>query len=367
MSAPSYIRYWAAGLAAFLVFLWLLADMLFPFVAGIVLAYLLDPIADRLETWKLPRSAAAGVITLLMVVLVVVAALLVVPLLQAQLVDFAGRVPGYLEALREQAAALLVLAQERLSDAEMASLREKLKGFAGPDAIGWVGKLLARVWGGGVALLNLLSLLVITPIVLFYLLRDWDRVVEIVDGWLPRRHVETIREQVGAIDDVLSGFIRGQVSVCLILGMFYGLGLTLIGLDFGLIIGFGTGLISFVPYFGMLIGFVVGVGVALAQFGDLQPVAMVAGLFVVGQFLEGNFITPKLVGGRVGLPPVWIIFALLASGALFGFTGILLAVPVAAVIGVLSRFGIRKYKESGAYSDDPSSVGPPAAGDDPNP
>jgi predicted PurR-regulated permease PerM len=367
VTAPSYIRYWAAGFVGFLVILWLLADMLFPFVAGIVLAYLLDPLADRLERCKCPRAAAAGLITLLMVVLVVVAALLVVPLLQAQLVDFAGRVPGYVEALRDQAAALLVLAQERLSDTEIASLKEKLKGFAGPDAIAWVGKLLGRVWGGGVALLNLLSLLVITPIVLFYLLRDWDRIVGIVDGWLPRRHVETIREQVGAIDEVLSGFIRGQVSVCLILGVFYGLGLTLIGLDFGLIIGFVTGLISFVPYFGMLIGFAVGVGVALAQFGDWQPVAMVAGVFVVGQFLEGNFITPKLVGERVGLSPVWIIFALLASGALFGFTGILLAVPVAAVIGVLGRFGIRKYKESGAYSDDPSSVGESAAGDDPTP
>ncbi len=356
MTGPSYMRYWAAGLAAFLILLWLLADMLLPFVTGLVMAYLLDPLADRLERWKFPRAVAAGVITLFMVVLVVVAALLLVPLLQAQLVDLASRVPGYVGALREQAAALLVLAHERLSDAEIASLQEKLKGIAGPDAIAWVGKFLGKLWGGGVALLNLLSLLVITPIVLFYLLRDWDRIVGIVDGWLPRRHAGTIREQVVAIDKVLSGFIRGQVSVCLLLGVFYGVGLTLIGLDFGLIIGVATGMISFVPYFGMLIGFAAGVGVALAQFADWQSVAMVAGLFVVGQFLEGNFVTPKLVGERVGLPPVWIIFALLASGALFGFTGILLAVPVAAVIGVLGRFAIRKYKESGAYSDGAAST-----------
>ena len=361
--ARRYIRYWTAGLIAILAFVWVLSDILFPFVAGIALAYLLDPLADRLEKWKCPRGLAAALITLLMVVLAVVAALLLVPLLQTQLVDLAGRIPGYIDALREQATGLLLLAQERLGEAEMASLREKLKGFAGPDAIAWVGRLLGRLWGGGVALLNLLSLLIITPIVLFYLLRDWDRIIEAVDGWLPRREADTIRQQVRAIDDVLSGFIRGQVSVCLLLGIFYAIGLTLVGLDFGLIIGFVTGVISFVPYFGMLIGFAIGLGVALAQFGDWQPVAMVAAVFVVGQFLEGNFITPKLVGDRVGLHPVWIIFALLAGGTLFGFTGILLAVPVSAVIGVLGRFAIQRYKKSGAYGQAPA----PDGDDDPTP
>ena len=188
---------------------------------------------------------------------------------------------------------------------------------------------------------------------MFYLLRDWDDIVATIDDWLPRHLAPVIRENTLEIDAVLSGFLRGQFSVCLLLGALYAIGLTVVGLDFGLIIGFITGLISFVPYFGMLIGFAVGLGVAIAQFSDWQPIAMVAGVFVIGQFLEGNFITPKLVGDRIGLHPAWILFALLAAGALFGFTGILLAVPAAAVVGVLGRFSIQQYKQSVAY------LGPP--------
>ncbi len=355
MTSQGHIRYWAAGIAVFLALLWLLADILFPFVVGMVLAYLLDPLADRLEARKCPRAAAAALITLFMAMLAVAAVLLLVPVLHAQFVDLAARVPEYVSALREQAAEFLALLQERLGAEEVAKLEEKLKGIAGPDAIAWAGKLLGRIWGGGLALLNVLSLMVITPIVMFYLLRDWDIIVSAIDGWLPRKHRDTIREQVVAIDEVLSGFIRGQVSVCVLLGLLYGLGLTAVGLDFGLVIGFVTGMISFVPYFGMLVGFCVGLGVAVAQFSDWQPIAMVAGVFVVGQVLEGNFITPKLVGEKVGLHAVWIIFALLAGGSLFGFTGVLLAVPAAAVIGVLGRFGLRKYKESTAYSRTPKS------------
>ena len=189
---------------------------------------------------------------------------------------------------------------------------------------------------------------------MFYLLRDWDRIVATVDGWLPQRQAHIIRDQVSEIDSVLSAFVRGQFTVCIVLGVFYAVGLSVVGLDFGFIIGFGTGLISFVPYFGMLVGFVAGVGVAIAQFGEWQPVVLVAGVFVVGQFLEGNFITPKLVGDKIGLHPVWIIFALLAGGAVFGFTGILLAIPAAAIIGVLSRFGISQYLTSAAYLKDDS-------------
>jgi predicted PurR-regulated permease PerM len=256
---------------------------------------------------------------------------------------------------------LLPAVQTQVSPEEMASIREKIGGAAGPNALAWIGNLLTRIWGGGVALLNLLSLLVITPIVMFYLLRDWDDIVETIDDWLPRPLAPVIREKTIEIDEVLSGFLRGQFSVCLLLGLLYAFGLILVGLDFGLIIGFFTGLISFVPYFGMLIGFAIALGVAIAQFSDWQPVAMVAGVFVIGQFLEGNFITPKLVGERIGLHPAWIIFALLAGGALFGFTGILIAVPTAAVVGVLGRFSIQQYKKSVAYLGSP---GPREGADD---
>ncbi len=348
-----------ALLALLVALLVALNEIMFPFVAGIALAYLLDPFADQLERWRVPRWAAAGLITLLVVLAVVAAALLVVPLLQAQLIEFAGRVPHYVDLLRGTAMELMELLRARLTPEEIEQVRRQIGGMATPDAIAWVGGALGRIWGGGVALLNLLSLLVITPIVLFYLLRDWDKIIAVADGWLPLDKADIIRAQFRAIDQVLSGFVRGQVSVCLLLGVFYAIGLMLVGLDFGFVIGFVTGLISFVPYFGMLVGFAIGIGVAVAQFGDWQPIALVAGVFVIGQLLEGNFITPKLVGERVGLHPVWIIFALLAGGALFGFTGILLAVPAAAVIGVLGRFAIGRYKQSAAYGAGPGGAAPP--------
>jgi predicted PurR-regulated permease PerM len=354
MTSERQTWFWVSIFAAFVGVVWLLSDVLFPFVAGIGLAYLFDPIADKLEKWKWPRWVAAAALTLLSVLVVVAALLVIIPLLQSQLVELSTRVPGYVGALRAHATELIATMQSHLTDADISALKQKVGGAAGPDLIAWVGRVLSNIWGGGVALLNLLSLLVITPIVMFYLLRDWDRIVATVDGWLPQRQAHIIRDQVSEIDSVLSAFVRGQFTVCIVLGVFYAVGLSVVGLDFGFIIGFGTGLISFVPYFGMLVGFVAGVGVAIAQFGEWQPVVLVAGVFVVGQFLEGNFITPKLVGDKIGLHPVWIIFALLAGGAVFGFTGILLAIPAAAIIGVLSRFGISQYLTSAAYLKDDS-------------
>ncbi|NKB20634.1 MAG: AI-2E family transporter [Alphaproteobacteria bacterium] len=349
MTSERQTRFWIGAFAAFFFLLWLLSDVLFPFVAGIGLAYLLDPVADKLEEWKWPRWVASAVLTLLTVLTVVAALLLVIPLLQSQLVEFSTRVPDYLGALRGHATELIATVQSHLTDADINALKQKVSGAAGPDLIAWVGRVLGKIWGGGVALLNLLSLLVITPIVMFYLLRDWDQIVDTVNGWLPQKYAAIIRDQVSEVNSVLSAFVRGQFTVCIVLGVFYAVGLSAIGLEFGFIIGFGTGLISFVPYFGMLVGFVAGVGVAIAQFGEWQPIVLVGAVFVVGQFLEGNFVTPKLVGDKIGLHPVWIIFALLAGGAVFGFTGILLAIPAAAVIGVLSRFGIVQYKKSAAY------------------
>lgn len=353
MTRDRRMVFWLAAAALLIAALFVLDEILLPFVVGFAIAYLLDPVADLLERWHLPRWAAAALITLSAIVSVVALVLLLVPLLQAQLVDFAARVPQYLELVRERAVSLLEMLQARLSADEIAELRKRVGDFAGQDAVAWLGGVVSGIWGGGVALLNLLSMAVITPIVTFYLLRDWDAIVGRIDGWLPRRSADTIRTQVRDIDRTLAGFARGQLLVCTILGVFYAAGLSIIGLEFGLVIGLATGLISFVPYFGMLIGFALGIGVALAQFGLALPVALVAAVFLIGQFVEGNFITPRLVGNRVGLHPAWMIFALLAGGALFGFTGVLLAIPVAATAGVLIRFGLECYLASDTYGGGP--------------
>ena len=351
MSGDRRLFVWALVAGVLIALLILLRGVLLPFVIGFAIAYFLDPAVDKLVAWRLPRLLATILLTLGFFVAIVAVLVLLVPLLNAQLVDFASRLPRYANLFLAQATAILEIAEARLSPEDLKQIQDAFAGIAG-DAVRWVGRLLGSIWSGGVALANLLGLVVITPIVAFYLLLDWDRLVDHVDGWLPRQHAKDIRAQVSEIDRVLAGFARGQAAVCLLLGAFYGIGLTLVGLDFGLIVGIGTGLISFVPYFGMLTGFAVGIGLALAQFPDWMPVALVATVFVAGQVIEGNIITPKLVGERVGLHPVWMIFALLAGGALFGFLGILLAVPMAAGVGVVVRFALARYQAGSAYGAD---------------
>ena len=218
-----------------------------------------------------------------------------------------------------------------------------------PDAWGVGSPQTAR---SKLAIVRGRPLLVVTPVVSWYLLRDWDRIIAQVDSWLPRAHRDVIREQFGLIDDTLAGFVRGQATVCLILGGAYALALELAGLQYGLVVGLISGLISFIPYVGSLVGLALSVGLAAIQFDEPMRIVLIAVIFVAGQAIEGNFLTPKLVGERVGLHAVWVLFAMLAGGSLFGFLGILLAVPVAAVIGVLVRFGLARYMDSAFYSGD---------------
>ena len=201
------------------------------------------------------------------------------------------------------------------------------------------------------AVVNVLLLIFITPIVTFYILLDWHKITNKVESWFPKAHTKTIKEQLSYVDTALSGYIRGQTNVCLLLGAFYAVGLSLAGLDFGLFIGLATGILSFIPYVGILFGVTIGMMVALFQFGDSIHLLLVFAIFVVGQFIEGNFITPKLVGDKVGLHPVWIIFGMLSGAALFDFVGVLLAVPVTAVLGVIVRFAMKKYLSSPIYSN----------------
>lgn len=340
--------FWLAGLAVFFLAVFLLSSILLPFVAGMAVAYLIDPWCDRLEARGLSRTWATTIVTLIFALVVLATLLLIVPLAVGQLTDFAKRAPAYLSAIQTQVSAVTELIEARLPPETLDRLREFLSGYAGKIG-GWVTGFLSGVVSGGVAVANLLSLLVITPIVAFYLLRDWDMIIATVDGWLPLDHAATIRDLARQIDSRMAGFLRGQGTVCLILGAFYAMALSLTGLDFGLVIGVLAGLVSFIPFVGSISGFVVSVGLALLQFDSFVPVGIVAAVFLVGQAVEGNYLTPKLVGGQIGLHPVWVMFALLASGALFGFVGVLLAVPMAAVVGVMARFGITQYLASPYY------------------
>ena len=343
---------WFTGLAVFLALLSLLSSVLFPFVAGMAVAYFLDPVADRLEKWGVSRTLATVLILATFFVAAVALAIFLFPLLQGQVVGLFTRLPDLIETLRLQAEPLLKQMWADLPPDTLEQLRDTAGSFTS-EAVQWILGLLAGLWREGLALF-------ITPVVAFYLLRDWDLIIARLDDLLPRESAPTIRVQVAEIDRTIAGFVRGQATVCLVLAGFYGVCLTLVELQSGLLVGIGAGLISFIPYVGALAGIAAAMGIALVQFSEWTPSVLVAVIFLVGHAAESYVLTPKLVGGRVGLQPIWIIFALLAGGALFGFTGILLAVPAAAVIGVMVRFAVERYLRSRFYRGEESLRAAPA-------
>lgn len=350
MSRELRMTYWLGGLVVAGVLIHLLSAILLPFVAGMAVAYFLDPVADRLEAKGCSRAIATTVITIGFFAAVIGVIAVLLPLLQHQVVGLVKIAPEVFAHFRAWVEPFLADLQLHLPNTDSQDLREAA-GKYGSKVIQWVTGLLAQIWSGGLAFLNVLSLALITPIVSFYLLREWDEIVAWVDSYLPREAAPEIREQARLIDQTMAGFIRGQASVCLTLAAIYGIGLTVVGLNSGLLVGVAAGAVSFVPYFGAASGMIVGLAIAFFQFGleGWGAIASVAGVFLFGQILESYILTPRFVGDRVGLHPLWIIFALMAGGALFGFTGVLLAVPAAAVIGVLIRYALGRYKQSALY------------------
>ena len=353
MAIQRQIAFWLAALAVFILLLWLLSEILLPFIAGLAIAYLLTPLTDRLERAGVNRLVAALTIITLVVLAIIVLILLVAPVLGGQLWSFIDNIPGYVAKL-----------QSLLSDPSRPWVQKLVgvglntdKGLSDlvTQGAGWLTSFLKSLWSGGRALVSIFSLIVVTPVVAFYLIYDWHTMLRVVDSWVPVHQRDTVRGLARGIDAAIAGFVRGQSAVCLILGSFYAVALTLTGLNFGLLIGLISGLITFIPYVGSMTGLILALGVAVAQFWpDYMPVMIVLGIFLVGQFLEGNVLAPKLVGESVGLHPVWLIFALLAFGYLFGFVGLLVAVPLAATIGVLARFALGRYLESSLYTGEPN-------------
>ncbi|MCB1388809.1 MAG: AI-2E family transporter [Rhodobacteraceae bacterium] len=345
LSVTRQLQIWGVLGALLILALWLLGDVMLPFVLGAALAYFLDPLADRLERLGLSRALATVVISLVVVLVFALAILLVVPLLASQFQALREAIPG----LVERAYSLATERLPSLSDPD-STLRQSLSSLAAAvQARG--GELANALLGSALSVINVVLLVVVVPVVAFYLLLDWDRMVARVDDLLPREHAPTIRRVAGEIDRTVASFVRGMGTVCLLMGVYYATGLMLVGLQFGLVIGAITGLITFIPYVGALIGGVLALGLALVQFwGDWLHLGLVAAVFVTGQALEGNVLTPKLVGKSVGLHPVWLIFALSVFGAAFGFVGMLVAVPVAAAIGVIARHFAGVYRQSALYS-----------------
>jgi predicted PurR-regulated permease PerM len=357
---PQHFGFWLATLAALVAAVALFREILLPFVSGIAIAYFLNPVADRLERAGLPRGLAAALIVGLTAVLAAFALILLVPLLAAQLKQLALTVPAEAERLR-----LVVeqVARDRFGTHFPALQGAIERAFADIQS-GWAssaGQIFTALWSRGMALVNVVSLLLITPLVVFYLLVDWHRMLRAVETWVPRDHVGTIRQVAGEIDQAVAAFIRGQGTICLLLGLFYAVGLSLVGLKYGLVIGLGTGLLGFVPVAGWALGLIVSLGLAVAQFGLVWwPLLLVALVLVAGLAMDTAFLSPRLVGEQVGLHPVWLIFALFAFSYLLGFVGTLIAVPLAAAVVVIVRHALQIYKESDVYT---GRTTPPTAAD----
>ena len=338
------LKYWGVATVGFCLALWFLGDVILPFVLGGAIAYFLDPVADRLEKMGCSRAMATTIITLAALLVFVILALLVIPAMVEQAISLFNTAPRLFADLQS----FLTERFPSLMDAD-STLRTSLITI-GDKVQERGGELLQTVLSSAMSIINLVMLFVIVPVVAFYLLFDWDRMVAAIDDVLPRDHAPVIRRLASDVDRTMASFIRGMGTVCLILGTYYALALMLVGLQFGLIVGFVAGLLTFIPYLGAILGGVLAIGLALFQFwGDWLSLGLVAAIFVIGQVIEGNVLTPKLVGKSVGLHPVWLIFSLSVFGTLFGFVGMLVAVPVAAAIGVLTRFVIYTYKESKLY------------------
>ncbi len=336
---------WGIVLAVLFWLLWTMGSVLLPFVVGAAVAYFMDPVADRLETWGLSRVAATALITAGAVLVLVLLVLAVIPTLIHQTYALINDAP---EMSRRTQAFMLEHFPELADSTSI--MRQTLNDIGA--AIQSKGAALAQgVVASAINLLSALVFLIVVPVVAFYLLVDWDRMVAKIDRLLPRDHAPAIRRLAAEIDETLSAFVRGQFSVCAIMGIYYSIGLMLAGLQFGLVVGAFAGLVTFIPYVGALLGAVLAIGLALFQFwGDWLRVGIVAVVFMIGQMAEGNVITPKLVGKSVGLHPVWLMLALSVFGSLFGFVGMLVAVPVAAALGVLLRAGIAQYQTSLLYN-----------------
>ncbi len=339
--------FWVIFSALALIALMLFSGVLLPFAVGFVFAYLFHPIVNRMRRAGIPRGAGAFAIVSVLIVALAIFFALVLPPVFDQLGQLVQALPGWYERARNYLAEHYGHYLQHISEPQKPGGPAPVEQQIGQHVTPWLISQFQGLLKGGLDFFNSLALLFLSPVVTFFLLRDWDKMIASVQEFLPAQQVPAIAELATEMDSTIAGYLRGEFIVLLIVSGFYMVTLGLIGLNYGLIIGLAAGLFSFVPYLGSTCGFLVSGGVALYQYWpNYTMIALVCGVFVFGQLMEGNVLTPNIVGNRVGLHPVWLLFALVASGYLLGFLGLLISVPLAAAIGVLVRYAIRKYYES---------------------
>lgn len=349
----THLRFWLIVLFGFAGLIWLLHGMLLPFILAMVVAYFLDPLVRRMEVLGAARWLSSLVVLLVFIAIITGLTIILAPLIRAQVADLIVALPGYVEQLRGE---LWPRLKDILEHApivnmgiDMDKLQSSFSSYTG-DMVNFIGKVVGQVVSSGFAILDILAVLVLTPIVAFYLMRDWPKITAKVDSLLPKQHAPAIHRELRNVDRMIAGFIRGQAMVSLCLAVIYSVGLSLVGLKYGMVLGLITGIISFIPIVGTALGIIASLTLAFIQFDSFTGVLMVVLVFFIGQMLDGNFLTPKLVGDSVGLHPVWIMFAIMAGGKLLGVLGVVLAVPLAGTLAILLRLGLERYRASRYFS-----------------
>jgi predicted PurR-regulated permease PerM len=363
-SLQSQMIFWGVIALVIFGFLTLFASVVLPFILGIAIAYLLNPLIDGLAKIKIPRTASSAVILVAFFTVVFGVIAVITPILGRELATLSKSIPDYFKTLSDilephiQALQTFIPGEDKplpnFETIDTKGMFEKLMGSVNRETFKngafVMSKGLQTILGGGAAIGSFFTTLVLAPIVAFFMMRDWKRVQNWCTELMPHDHKPTILGLIKEIDGKISGFVRGQITVALVLAFLYAIALTIAGLKYGFLIGFAAGLLSIIPMLGSVVGFIVSLGVAWFQSGgDWSFLALIGGIFIVGQLIEGNILTPKLVGESVGLHPLWVFFAVMAGGALLGVLGMFLAVPVAAVTGVLIAFAISRYKSSDLY------------------
>jgi predicted PurR-regulated permease PerM len=352
MNADRSSIFWIAVLVVCALALWLVKDILLPFAAGIALAYMQAPLAGRLERLGINRVAAALLIVTVVLLALILPAVLLAPVLSEQAIASLAGIPSAASRLQAALAGLSPPWLQQILGADANRTPAELMA----QATGHLSGFLDSMWSGGKAALSFISVALVTPVVTFYLICGWPRMIDTLYNWVPPRNRDGVRRIVGEIDNAISSFLRGQVAICLLVAIYFAVTLSLVGLKFALLIGLVNGVLSFIPYVGPTIGMIIGVGVAVEQFWpQWTPIAIVVAIFLIGQFIAGYVLGPKLIGANVGLPPVWLIFAMLGFGCLFGFFGLLIAVPLGAAIAILFRAALAHYLESPIYMGEKSS------------
>lgn len=331
-----------------------LRPMLSPFIVGALAAYLFDPLADKLERNGLSRTLATVVITVGVFGAIIVLLIWLGPLLGAQAADLAKALPAMIDSgkdwLRNHADEYLAILQTSLpGEMTQPASVDAISNSISERAYGAASQVISKLATSGMAILNVAAMLLITPVVCFYLIRDYDNIVAQIDHLLPLKYKNTIHEQVRAIDATLAAYLRGQLEVMVVLAIYYAVALAVLGVPYALILALVSGVMILIPYLGTMVSMALALGVAYSHGGDVHLVFWTLGVYGVGQVLEGQVLVPKLIGEHVGLHPLWVLFGLLAGGVLFGFIGVLLAVPITAVIGVLIKFAVARYKMSTLY------------------